>query len=413
MVRAADDRKSHLHRIASSNLPVVPRKSWEYYVAILQPGIPLEKCEHADFLWMRVKGTVTIERILTVHLRRTGRNSILMDGGVGLTIDTKVEDIACLGLGVLAFWEIVRVERWWEYTVRPVDVERKLWRMRGEEREGWEIMSSSNGVPETLGSMRERTREWGVQKKRPLKWVESGMDRSEMTKRRKRQVDGESEEHAILRRKKELDDKVEVMRLQNQNPPPIHALDTLAAKTRLELQRHDEYVQKQRQYMLNNATTVGAGKSRGILQRFEISWERQRQDIINSDPQFRRVSKTQEFTEGETSKYFSYAAQQEERKTAEKQIIRSDETRLCLEAIQDQLDIAKSSYPESSFTLRPELSVVHLDCAFCPHIDISIGPRRPLDAVNRVRSHQMSIDRLLRYSEAQTKDPAEYPEGKK
>ncbi|KAF7886668.1 uncharacterized protein EAF02_003315 [Botrytis sinoallii] len=104
MVREKEDHKTHLHRVASSNLPVVPRKSWEYYVAILQPGIALEKCEHGDFLWIKVKG-------------RTGRNSILMDGDIGLSIDTKIEDIKCLGLGVYAFWEIVKVEKWWEYTV--------------------------------------------------------------------------------------------------------------------------------------------------------------------------------------------------------------------------------------------------------------------------------------------------------
>ncbi|EDN93141.1 predicted protein [Sclerotinia sclerotiorum 1980 UF-70] len=53
---------------------------------------------------------VTIDKILKLHFERTGRNSILMDGGIGLTIDMRVRDIACLGLGVYAFWEIVKVE---------------------------------------------------------------------------------------------------------------------------------------------------------------------------------------------------------------------------------------------------------------------------------------------------------------
>ncbi|APA15355.1 hypothetical protein sscle_14g101250 [Sclerotinia sclerotiorum 1980 UF-70] len=110
MERAQEDHRTHLHRVASSNLPIISRESWEYYIAILQPGIPLEKCEHGDFLWIKVDRMVTIDKILKLHFERTGRNSILMDGGIGLTIDMRVRDIACLGLGVYAFWEIVKVE---------------------------------------------------------------------------------------------------------------------------------------------------------------------------------------------------------------------------------------------------------------------------------------------------------------
>lgn len=46
-----------------------------------------------------------------------------MDGDVGLSIDTKIEDIKCLGLGVYAFWEIVKVEKWWEYKVSSTCVD--------------------------------------------------------------------------------------------------------------------------------------------------------------------------------------------------------------------------------------------------------------------------------------------------
>ncbi|CAD6448424.1 6ad3d9e0-b5ff-42fa-b73b-303fb28c0da8 [Sclerotinia trifoliorum] len=122
MAGVHEDHRTHLHQVASSNLPTISRKSWEYYVAILQPGIPLKKCEHGDFLWMKVNRMVTIDKILKLHFERTGRNSILMDGGGGLTTDTRVRDIPYLGLGVYALWEIVKVERWWEYKVRPTDI---------------------------------------------------------------------------------------------------------------------------------------------------------------------------------------------------------------------------------------------------------------------------------------------------
>lgn len=46
-----------------------------------------------------------------------------MDGDVGLSIDNKIEDIKCLGLGVYAFWEIVKVEKWWEYKVSSTCVD--------------------------------------------------------------------------------------------------------------------------------------------------------------------------------------------------------------------------------------------------------------------------------------------------
>ncbi|ESZ91466.1 hypothetical protein SBOR_8151 [Sclerotinia borealis F-4128] len=284
MVRPKEDRKIHLHRVASSNLPLIPRKSWEYYVAILQPGIPLEKCDHGDFLWMKVMGTTTIERILTMHLRRTGRNSVLMDGDIGLTIDTKVGDMQCLGLGVYAFWEIVKVERWWEYTVRSADADQRLRAMREERRRS--MLALSTRVDEELGVMEE-----GIPRRRPrndeiLKREAVEEVRGENLKRTRWELEGETEEMAE-RRKKGLYEKLEVMRLKTENAPPIDTLNKVAESTNVQLRVHDYSVVKQRQEILKNAKKIGP-KFEGMLQRFEISWERQRQDIINRDPQFRR-----------------------------------------------------------------------------------------------------------------------------
>ncbi|KAJ8068404.1 hypothetical protein OCU04_003964 [Sclerotinia nivalis] len=372
MARHQEDHKTHLHRVASSNLPIISRKSWEYYVAILQPGIPLEKCEHGDFLWMKAKGTVTIEKILKSHFERTGRNSILMDGGIGLTIDTRVGDIPCLGLGVYAFWEIVKMERWWEYRVRPTGVDESLGVMeeakhagsrkkkfrptlayeemglmlgerskerlqntsakgaaivkKEESRWSWETtVPSTNLDGAAIGS---RSREGWVKdaitfvskfmtgKEKPMepststkippieiKEENGGSGRSkksdnlksQLTKEdrgqtmKRRRMDLENESGTIVKRRRtKLDKELELMRLTNKNAPTIDTLETFAESTNVKLRRHDDYVRKQRETMSTRAKKLRQGQYKEMLERFENSWERQRQDIINRDPQFKR-----------------------------------------------------------------------------------------------------------------------------
>ncbi|KAB8291848.1 hypothetical protein EYC80_006630 [Monilinia laxa] len=414
MVRPKEDHKAHLHRIACSNLPLVPRKSWECYVAILQPGIPLEKCEHADFLWMKVKVSVTIEKILTIHLKRTGRNSVLMDGGIGLTIDTKIKDMDCLGLGVYTFWEIVKVEGWWEYTVQPMgmDIDERLWRMEERRRNMWQIKSSSTKVPRKSGLMRDETREWGLPEKRTSKREGVETYRVKFGKRKRESEDETDETDA--RRKRTLDDKLEVMRLKNQNPPPAHALATLDESTNVQLRQHEKLVNKQRGDLSANEKRLGRGQYKEMLQRFEISWERQRQDIINSDPQFRRSKLTQESLD-EGTKDSLYQTPKDERLRLESY---EKEWSLCLEAIQEELSIATRHYPQSSFTIRsdsfaarPDSDVVHLRCEFCPNVDIHVDQASPFQVA--VEIHQTSIDHIDQYLGAMQKKLAEQSEGKK
>ncbi|KAF7865765.1 hypothetical protein EAF04_005930 [Stromatinia cepivora] len=485
MVRQQEDHKTHLHRVASSNLPIIPRKSWEYYVAILQPGIPLEKCEHGDFLWMKVKGMVTVEKILKSHFERTGRNSILMDGGIGLTIDTKVEDIQCLGLGVYAFWEIVKVERWWEYRVRPTDVDESLGMMKEaknadlrkkkfrptleyeemglmqgerskerlqntsakgapivkkeENRWSWETTvppinldgaaigsrsrarwvkdamifvskfmtgkekpvesSTSTKIPPI--EIKEESRGSGRSKKSgDLKRKLTKEDRGQAMKRRRMDLENESDAMAKRRRTK-LDKELELVGLKNKNAPTIDNLETLAESTSVELRRHDDSVKKQRKNMSTKAKKLREGQYKEMLQRFEISWEWQRQDIINRYPQFRRSrDDTQTLSGGSNAKSSLNHQVQEQKERTENQ----SEIPLHFEPIQEQLDVEKRQYSHSSFTLRYSHYIVHLECGFCPHMDICFGLRDARKVMGRAKSHQESKDHMDRYFEVRGKE---------
>ncbi|TEY54816.1 hypothetical protein BOTCAL_0236g00020 [Botryotinia calthae] len=525
--REKEDHRTHLHRVASSNLPVIPRKSWEFYVAILQPGIPLEKCEHGDFLWIKVKGTVTIEKILTSHFKRTGRNSILMDGDVGLSVDTKIEDIKCLGLGVYAFWEIVKVERWWEYTVtstcvdertRPAKKEKcgrtlentvpsamahekmgliehrnflqntsakphsivkkeesgslfkktvastltayedmraikfkhktnsRLSERKEEKPWSWEI-SVPLILDNTPGSRRKQTpRELskntssmipsnrpkeekskerseatptesapyviiaGQKRKRGKTTKEETSkrelaqeDRAEIIKRRRMELELEATtNNTIKQTRTELEKKLDLMKLKNEKAPAIDLLKPFAEKTKLDLKRHDDYVAKRRKTMEANSHRLGKLELKNILQRFEISWERQRQDIVNRDPQFKqRVnSEPQKSTEIITSNDRCHGSPE--------YIFKEREIHLDLEAIQRQLDIAKREHPQSKLTLRYSRDTVRVECAYCPDIDIRMGLKDFRDVAGIVKRHQASKYHMdNRYNEAQRKNGAQ------
>ncbi|TGO39974.1 hypothetical protein BHYA_0044g00150 [Botrytis hyacinthi] len=525
MAREKEDHKTHLHRVASSNLPVVPRKSWEYYVAILQPGVSLEKCEHGDFLWIKVKKTVTIEKILTLHFKRTGRNSILMDGDVGLAIDTKIEDIKCLRLGVYAFWEIVKVERWWEYTVsmtstyadkrtrstkeekhgrllantvpsamayeemglidfselfqdtstKPCSIEKKeesgsLLKMTiASTMTAYEEMSAIKFKRKTKSPVSEKKEEkpwsWettvpsiidntvGARRKQTLRElpknkssmapsvtmkddkstersgatstnkicyvVKAGQKRKigattkgeilkrdlaqedgvETIKRRRMELGSEDANDKIIKQMKtELDKKLDLMKSKNENAPAINMLKPLAKDTKLDLKRHDDYVIKQRKNMEANSQRFGKLQFKDILERFEISWERQRQDIINRDPQFRKriEAEPQKSTRSVTSNAQDHGSFES--------ILKEREVHLDLETIQRQLDISKCEYSQSKFTLRYSGNTVRLECAYCPNINIQMGLKDSRNVAGIVKRHQISKDHTdNRYYEAQRK----------
>ncbi|KAF7926399.1 uncharacterized protein EAE98_006694 [Botrytis deweyae] len=525
MVREKEDHKTHLYRVASSNLPVVPRKSWEYYVAILQPGIALEKCEHGDFLWIKVKGTVTIEKILTLHFKRTGRNSILMDGDIGLSIDTKIEDIKCLGLGVYAFWEIVKVEKWWEYTVSStstyadermrstkeekhgrllentvrsamtseekglinsselfqdtsiqhhsidkkeesggllkltvastmtayeemggVKFKRKTKSPLSEKKEekpwSWETTMPSiidntvgargkqtlSGISKNKSSMapsvtmkeeKSKERSGGTSTNKTSYVIKAGQkrkigkttkeemlkrelaqeDRAEVIKRRRMELESEDATKNIIKQMKmELDEKLDLMKSKNDQASAIKLLKPFAEDTKLGLKRHDDYVAKQRKNMEANSQRLGKSQFKDILERFEISWERQRQDIINRDPQFklRVAAEPQKSTGKITSKFQDHDSFES--------ILKEREIHLDLEAIQRQLDIAKREYSQSKFTLRYSGNTVRLECAYCPNINIQMGLKDSRNVAGIVKRHQTSKYHTdNRYHEAQRK----------
>ncbi|KAF7898020.1 uncharacterized protein EAF01_008986 [Botrytis porri] len=527
MVREKEDHKTHLHRVASSNLPVVPRKSWEYYVAILQPGISLEKCEHGDFLWIKVKKTVTIEKILASHFKRTGRNSILMDGDVGLSIDTKIEDIKCLGLAVYAFWEIVKVEKWWEYTVsstyidektrsmkvekhgrllentvlsamaheetglidssellqitsaKPCSIEKKeesrsllkmtvdstltayeemraikfkrktkssLSEKKEEKPWSWETTVPSI-IDNTVGARRKQTlRELSKNKssmapsvatkeekskerseaastnkasyvikagqKRKLGKATKGEmlkrelaqeDRAEIIKRRRIELESEATNEKIIQQMRtELDIKLDLMKLKNEKAPAINLLKPFVENTKLDLKRHDDYVAKQRKNMEASSQRFGKLQFKEILKRFEISWERQRQDIINRDPQFKQSVKSepQKSTEKTTSNDQDHGSLES--------ILKERQIHLDLQAIQRQLDIAKREYTQSKYTLRYSGNTVRLECAYCPNINIQMGLKDYRNVAGIVKRHQTSKDHTdNRYHEALRNEAAE------
>ncbi|KAM0154551.1 hypothetical protein ACHAQE_006002 [Botrytis cinerea] len=531
--REQEDHRTHLHRVASSNLPVVPRKPWEYYVAILQPGISLEKCEHEDFLWIKVKGTVTIEKILTSHFKRTGRNSILMDGDVGLSIDTKIEDIKCLGLGVYAFWEIVKVEKWWEYKVSSTCVEGRTRPAKKEicerilestvasamahekiglieprsffqntsakphsmvkkeesgslfkktvtstltayedmraikfknktnprpserkEEKPWswetsvplivdntpgsrrkqtprELLKNTSSMIPSYKSKEEKSKERseatptetasyviiaGQKRKRARMTKEETSkrelaqeDRAETIKRRRMELELEATaDNTIKQTRTELDKKLDLMKLKNKKSPAIDLLiKPFAENTKLDLKRHDDYVAKRRKNMEANSHGLGKLELKNILQRFEISWERQRQDIVNRDLQFKqRVrSEPQKSTEIITSSDQCHGSLES--------IFKEREIHLDLEAIQRQLDIAKREHPQSNFTLRYSRDTVRLECAHCPDINIRMGLKDFRDVAGIVKRHQASKYHMdNRYNEAQRICGAQQPKNK-
>ncbi|KAF7944495.1 hypothetical protein EAE96_010886 [Botrytis aclada] len=526
MVREKEDHKTHLHRVASSNLPVVPRKSWECYVAILQPGISLEKCEHSDFLWVKVKKTVTIEKILASHFKRTGRNSILMDGDFGLSIDTKIQDIKCLGLGLYAFWEIVKVVKWWEYTVSSKHVDEGA-RTTKEEKNGrslenvvpsameWEETefidprklskdtstqpysiekSEESGsflkmtVASTMTAYEEmkaiefkrKTKSPLIEKKeeKPWSWettvpstidntvgargkktvrqvsknrssiapsittkgekskersgdtafnnksyvVKAGQkrklgrttkeemlkrkiaqeDRAEVIKRRRMELESEDANDKMIKQMRtDLDKKLKLMKSENEKAPAFSLLKPFSENTKSDLNRHNDYVAKKRKNMEANSPRFGKLQFKDILRRFEISWERQRQDIIDRDPEFKQR------VEAEPQKSTGMTTSSDEDHGSLESILQEREIHLDLETIQRQLDIAKREYPQSKFTLRYSGSTVLLDCAYCPNADIQMGLKDSRSVAGIVKRHQISkLHTDNRYHEAQRKKGA-------
>lgn len=448
-----------------------------------------------------------------------------MDGDVGLSIDTKIEDIKCLGLGIYAFWEIVKVEKWWEYTVsssstyadermRPTK-EEKHQRLLGNtvpsamEYEETGLIDSSRCLQnrsakphliekkEESGSLLKMTvastmtayeemRAINFKRKtkpplsenkeeKPWSWettvpsiidntvgargkqtlieisknkssitpsvtmkVEPSKERSgatstnkicyvikagqkrkigtttkgdilkrgsaqegraETIKRRRMELELEDVNDKIIKQMKtELDKKLDLMKSKNENGPAINMLKPLAKDTKLELKRHDDYVTKQRKNMEANSQRFGKLQYKDILERFEISWELQRQDIINRDPQFRKPIETepQKSTRRITSNAQDHGSFES--------ILKEREVHLDLETIQRQLDIAKREYPQSKFTLRYSGNTVRLECAYCPDINIRIGLKDSRNVAGIVKRHQISKDHTdNRYHEAQRK----------
>lgn len=339
-----------------------------------------------------------------LHYKRTGRNSVLMDGNVGLTIDTKVEDIKCLGLRVYAFWEIVKVERWWEYTVQRTEENQKSFpqlKTAGQQ----EHESLKKKTPSAIASKTQTLpiKEKGLDKGKLIQAVGTKSDAPEkksreITKRRRSESEDEMSIDVKRRKQEELDAKLETMRLKNENAPSADTLKPFAERTKEELRTHDNYVSVQRKNKLRQAQALGPKKYTEMLQKFEISWERQRQDIIKRDPQFKRKPQTQTISNGSNAKAIpnKVEAQQTQKANDDKEL------RLRQEAIQKQLGLAKLLYPTSRITLRYPggLNVTHLKCEICPDADIRIGLRDASDIMSTVKSHQESSNHANRVSAA-------------
>lgn len=450
-----------------------------------------------------------------------------MDGDVGLSIDTKIEDIKCLGLGVYAFWEIVKVEKWWEYKVsstlvyertRPAKKEKcgrvlentipsamahekielieprsffqntsakphsmvkkeesgslfkktvtstltayedmraikfknktspRLSERKEEKPWSWEtsvplIIENTPGsrrkqTPKELskntssmipsykskaekskerseatttetasyviiaGQKRKRRR---MMKEETLKRELAQEDRAQIIKRRRMEPDLETTaNNTIKQTRTELDKKLDLMKSKNKTSPAIDLLKPFAETTTLDLKRHDDYVAKRRKNVEANSHGLGKLELKNILQRFEISWERQRQDIINRDPQFKQrvKSEPQMSTEITTSMDQCHGSLES--------IFKEREVHLDLEAIQRQLDIAKREHPQSKFTLRYSRDTVHLECAHCPDMNIRMGLKDFRDVAGIVKRHQASKYHMdNRYNEAQRKNGAQ------
>lgn len=437
--------------------------------------------------------TTTIERLLVFHFNRTGRNSILMDGEVGLTVDTRIEDIKCLGLGVYAFWEIVKVERWWEYTVPSTDSEERSRSMKKAKHEmlfddtvpsamkykemksikpkkviqntskkphsiekkeeklwSWEtavpsikdnklgaraketmreLSKNKSSIVTSITAQEEESKEQSEvtlterpfvmiagQKRKRRKMTKREMlqkglaqeDRAEIIKSRRTELESDTTINETIKRiRTELDKKLDLMKLKNERAPAIETLKPFAENTESELIRHDDYVTKQRKKMEANSQKFGELQFKDtavedILQKFEISWERQRQDIINEDPQFKQrvKSESQDSTGKGTPNFQGHGSLDSS--------FQEREIHIDLETIQRQLDIAKRNNPQSKFTIRYSRNIVYLDCAYCPSTNIQIGLKESRNIAGIVKRHQLSKGHTdNRYHEARMKKGAE------
>lgn len=134
------------------------------------------------------------------------------------------------------------------------------------------------------GQKRKRAR---VTKEETSKRELAQEDRAEIIKRRRMELELEATaDNTIKQTRTELDKKLDLMKLKNKKSPAIDLLiKPFAENTKLDLKRHDDYVAKRRKNMEANSHGLGKLELKNILQRFEISWERQRQDIVNRDLQ--------------------------------------------------------------------------------------------------------------------------------
>lgn len=335
-----------------------------------------------------------------------------MDGRTALTIDMILQDINCLGSDVYAFWEIVNTERWWEYTVRP-EVEERLRAMRETNSDMREAMSQPLRSNENLQAMMKNGhREGKGQAGEELaKTGDDGAIKSGDVKQKKRELKDTSDEDT-KRRRTGLDHKLEFTMLANEGHPRIESMNLLSESTCAHLKEHDKSVTKQRESKLSNASIFKPQEFRELMRKFEISWERQRQDIINVDPNLRLAWRyNQAVAEGSSEASSMYEELQERSKENEERKLK--EVSKDLEFIQEQLNIAIEVYPGSSFSMKHTegQDSVYLECAFCPGADIRIKLKGYLDVIYRLGDHQGSKKHMDRYREVATNGRSEEARG--
>ncbi|CZR70204.1 uncharacterized protein PAC_20105 [Phialocephala subalpina] len=92
--------------MASSCLPNFPKKSTDFYVAILPHKKSVKTGRWEDLLWLRVKGKNTVAQVKNFYTKTAGTQAMFIDGGSVVREDTEIRTLNHLKTDLVVLWTV-------------------------------------------------------------------------------------------------------------------------------------------------------------------------------------------------------------------------------------------------------------------------------------------------------------------
>ncbi|KUJ07660.1 FAD/NAD(P)-binding domain-containing protein [Mollisia scopiformis] len=106
ILRRAHENREILFKKASSCLPNFPKRSTDFYVAILPSNKSVRTGEWKDFFWLRARGKYTVAQVKKFYAKASGSNVIFMDGARVVAEHTQIQSLNHLKTDLVALWTV-------------------------------------------------------------------------------------------------------------------------------------------------------------------------------------------------------------------------------------------------------------------------------------------------------------------